>query len=490
MVLAGYYDAEGRRDEALATYRKALELQADDVRIKQAVARFYYKNKEIDNAEKTVAEILEKRPNYFPTRVLKGEILTSKRQFDDAITLFGQLMKEEPNNARIYYFKGLAHLGQGETRLGRADVAKAVELNPRFIKAKLLLAELYFRDRDYVQAQKESESVLALQPTNLRARLIQGNSFMYQKKHAEAQKIFEDIIATYPDNPVGYYRLGLVNRLQKQNDLAMQNFKKALDLNPNLMDVFTNVVLMHAAQKDLQGALKACDQQLTKVGDNRTAKAMIYNLKGGVYLAMRNTKDAEAAYKKALVENPNYLPPYTDLARIYLANDRVIDAIAQFQTALDKNPNQTGPHMLLGTIFDMQKRTDLSEKHYRAALDVDPNFAPAANNLAWLLANRGENLNEALDLAQRAKAKFPDNPNIIDTLGWVYYKKELYDNAVTEFSDAVEKQPNNSIMRYHLGLAYYKKGENDKARQELEKALSLNQTFDGADEAKRILGEL
>ena len=59
-----------------------------------------------------------------------------------------------------------------------------------------------------------------------------------------------------------------------------------------------------------------------------------------------------------------------------------------------------------------------------------------------------------------------------------------------EFSDAVEKQPNNSIMRYHLGLAYYKKGENDKAKQELEKALSLNQSFDGADEAKRILAEL
>jgi tetratricopeptide (TPR) repeat protein len=157
---------------------------------------------------------------------------------------------------------------------------------------------------------------------------------------------------------------------------------------------------------------------------------------------------------------------------------------------VDRVPDQAGPHILLGTIYDMQNRSDLSEKHYREALDIDPKSVPAANNLAWILAERGENLNQALELAQRAKARFPENAAIIDTLGWVYYKKGLYDNALTEFTDAVQKLPENPVVRYHLGLAYYKKGENDKAKQELEKALSLNASFDGADEAKKILAEM
>jgi tetratricopeptide (TPR) repeat protein len=138
----------------------------------------------------------------------------------------------------------------------------------------------------------------------------------------------------------------------------------------------------------------------------------------------------------------------------------------------------------------MRNETDLSEKHYRAALDNNPELAPAANNLAWILADRGEKLNEALALAQKAKAKFPDNGSITDTLGWVYYKKGLYDNALTEFNEAIEKLPENPTVRYHLGLAYYKKGQNDRAKQELQEALSLSASFEGAEEAKRILAKL
>ena len=59
--------------------------------------------------------------------------------------------------------------------------------------------------------------------------------------------------------------------------------------------------------------------------------------------------------------------------------------------------------MVLGTIYDIQKQFDLSEKHYRAALDIDPDFAPAANNLAYLLLTQDKNIDEALGLAQQAK---------------------------------------------------------------------------------------
>jgi len=363
-------------------------------------------------------------------------------------------------------------------------------LNPGFIKARLLMADLYLQERDFAQAQKESEDVLAIQPTSIQAMVLKGAALMYLKKTAEAQKVFEEVIKISPENPVGYYRLGLVKQQQGQNDLAMQNFKKALDINPNLMDVFSSVVFLLSGQKDLSGALNACDRQLEKVGDNKTARAAIFNLKGGVYLALKKNQEAENSFKQAIAENPDFLQSYFNLAKIYLSEKRFDEAISQYQTALENNPDQAGPHVLLGAIYDFQKKTDLSEKHYRAALKIYPDSADAANNLAFILAERGENLNEALELAQKARSKFPENPNIIDTLGWVYYKKGLYDNAISEFSDAVEKLPQNPVVRYHLGLAYYKKGDNDKAKKEFEKALSLNSSFDGAEEAKKILAEM
>ena len=78
----------------------------------------------------------------------------------------------------------------------------------------------------------------------------------------------------------------------------------------------------------------------------------------------------------------------------------------------------------------------------------------------------------------------------MDTLGLVYYKKGLFDSAIGEFTDSLEQLPDNAVVHYHLGMTYYKKGDKNSARIAIEKALSLNQEFDGADEARQILSNL
>jgi tetratricopeptide (TPR) repeat protein len=226
------------------------------------------------------------------------------------------------------------------------------------------------------------------------------------------------------------------------------------------------------------------------MSDTPALLAIIHNIKGELYLAQEDRKKAEESFKKSLKENPNFLKPYYALGRIYLAEKKEEKAISQYNTILAKNPGQTGPHMLLGTIYDMQKRFDLSEEHYRAALDINPDFAPAANNLAYLLVSQKKNIDEALTLAQKAKEKLSNDPNVMDTLGLIYYNKGLYDSAIAQFVDSLEKIPENAVVHYHLGLAYHKKGKKDRAKVELKKALSLDQQFDGADEARQILSDL
>jgi len=78
----------------------------------------------------------------------------------------------------------------------------------------------------------------------------------------------------------------------------------------------------------------------------------------------------------------------------------------------------------------------------------------------------------------------------MDTIGWIYYHKGLYDSAIAEFTDSLVKLADNATVNYHLGMAYYKKGDKAKAKAQLEKALSLSDKFDGADEARSVLGEL
>jgi tetratricopeptide (TPR) repeat protein len=143
--------------------------------------------------------------------------------------------------------------------------------------------------------------------------------------------------------------------------------------------------------------------------------------------------------------------------------------------------------MALGTIYDRQGQAEKAEAFYRKALEVREDFAPAANNLAWNLAQREIKLNEALDLARLAKKHLPEDPNVMDTLGWVYYLQESYQNAVAELQDSVAKNPDNAITNYHLGKALYKIKEYEKAREYLAKALELDPDFSWADDARRFV---
>ena len=131
-----------------------------------SIARFYINDKKNEDAEKYITKILNQNPKYFPARILKGELLISKHQTDEAITIFKQLIKEDPRSDSDHYYKGVAHLGKGKIRIAKRALATAVELNPRFIKAKLLLAETYLREHDFDMAQKESQEVLKIDPEN------------------------------------------------------------------------------------------------------------------------------------------------------------------------------------------------------------------------------------------------------------------------------------------------------------------------------------
>jgi tetratricopeptide (TPR) repeat protein len=84
----------------------------------------------------------------------------------------------------------------------------------------------------------------------------------------------------------------------------------------------------------------------------------------------------------------------------------------------------------------------------------------------------------------------PKRPEAQDTLGWIYYKKGLFEHAVASFERASAIAPDNPVYQYHLGLAQAKAGKVEQARESLRRALTLKSDFNGAADARKALAEL
>jgi tetratricopeptide (TPR) repeat protein len=146
--------------------------------------------------------------------------------------------------------------------------------------------------------------------------------------------------------------------------------------------------------------------------------------------------------------------------------------------------------MAVGTIHDLKGDSQKAETYYRKALAIKKDFGPAANNLAWNLADRGGNIDEALSFAQIAKGQLPNSPAVMDTLGYIYYLKGSYLNAIAEFQDSLARDPSNPVINYHMALAQHKNSDKAKAKDYFEKALQLDPNFKGADDARKLLKEI
>ncbi len=142
---------------------------------------------------------------------------------------------------------------------------------------------------------------------------------------------------------------------------------------------------------------------------------------------------------------------YIALAQVYSEANRGAQAIQVLQNAQAKLPSATILTFELGAVYDKQKRSAEAEAAFRQVIASDPTHAPALNYLGYMLAERGEKLDESVDLVTRALKIDPQNGSYLDSLGWAYYKAGKLDLAAEHLSRAAEQLVHNSVVQDHYG---------------------------------------
>ncbi|WP_289023798.1 tetratricopeptide repeat protein [Desulfobacter postgatei] len=487
MLLAKIYNGENKPDKAENLIQEAISIAPDNIDIKSEYALFLLSRKQTDKAHKLVDSILASRPNHFNARLLKGKILTTNKSFDQAINIFQNLLNEEPENPELNLLMASTWFEKGDLSESRHYLNKTFEQQSQNAQARFLSAQIYFRQMDFLDAQSEAEIVVRIFPQMFQVNLLIGNIHMAQRHEKEARTFFKKLIQLVPDNAEGYYRMGILEKLQNNNIEALEYFSKAMELDLARTDAFANLISIYVSDGILDTAVKKCITYIDKTknlpGPNATARAIL----GRIYRAKGQTENAENSYKAAIKINPDLIVAYRELADLYTNQNRIDDAIAQYEALIKVKPDSAAAYTFIGSLYERQNKTDLAQTQYETALGINNRFVPALNNLAFFLAQRGEKLEKALELAQKAKALAGTSPAVADTLGWVYLQKNLIDSAISEFKTSISQEPDNPLFHYHLGVAYNKKWDYINAKKSLQKALELQPNFDGAENAQKIL---
>jgi tetratricopeptide (TPR) repeat protein len=178
------------------------------------------------------------------------------------------------------------------------------------------------------------------------------------------------------------------------------------------------------------------------------------------------------------------------LGQIFVAQKRIPDAKQEYMAVIRQRPRSVPAHTMMGLLSEAENNIPAAIEWYQKAVQLEWHAAVASNNLAWIYVTKNTNLDVALQLAESATAAMSTQGEFFDTLGWVYYKKQLSTLAIRALKRAVELDASNAVHQYHLGMAYASEGQDKIARKTLQTALKLRTDFDGADDARKVIATL
>jgi len=198
--------------------------------------------------------------------------------------------------------------------------------------------------------------------------------------------------------------------------------------------------------------------------------AAFLDLRARVLARMGRDEEAQATIAEALVGDPEFGPALEAKGRYAEKRGDLDEALECYDRAAAGEPENPEYAYHAARIVLSQERTEEGISRMRRVVSLAPGHVAATNDLAWALAEMGEELDLALDLAKRA-TQLNRVSQTLDTLGWVQLKRGDVDAALDSFQAALQNEPDSPSVRYRMALALARKGDSAAARESLTRAL-------------------
>jgi Flp pilus assembly protein TadD len=267
---------------------------------------------------------------------------------------------------------------------------------------------------------------------------------------------------------IGLVELAGVFRRGHDLDAALATLAMAQSLAPELDYVR---LVFAQAQRDI-GNLSAARALLSEIGAN-SAYAAPARATEMWMLADAGRNEEALALARANAESGD-ARALRNLADLYGAMDRYGEAAPIYAQLIEEASQDWSLYFARGVAYERVGNWEQAERDLRVALELAPNQPEVLNYLGYAWADRGERLDEARAMIERAVQMLPASGAVVDSLGWVHYRQGDYQRAADLLERAVQLSPVNPTLNDHLGDAYWRLGRRTEARNQWRRALGLD----------------
>ena len=447
-------------DVAERAARRWVELAPDDIEAHKALTALALHLGDSDEAIAQLDYLISISDDPEEGYRVATALLARESDKGEAMLAMEKLVTHHPDNPHAWLALSRMAVNADNLEKGLDAVNRALALNPDLPAASILKAQILVRLERKAEATQVLETAVKTHPDNAMLHFAFGRMLLDSEDLDGARKQFGRVVELEPDNAEGLYSLALLELETKQYASGEKHLQQLLQLRP-----------------EEQNAYYYLGYSALEQGDDKAALIWYKKIEGGDYWSQAQLRIAEILVRQGEVEvmqhhlrtlrrkNPD------QSVTLYLIEGQVLTdaemteaAFALYGDALQTSPDNEDLLYAHSLAAEKLGKLDVAERDMRRILKNDPENIRTLNALGYTLADRTNRYEEALTYIKKAYEQKPDDPAIIDSLGWVHYRLGNLDEARRLLQQAWDMTGNSEIGA-HLGEVIWAQGDHEAARR-------------------------
>ncbi|HEY0063617.1 MAG TPA: XrtA/PEP-CTERM system TPR-repeat protein PrsT, partial [Telluria sp.] len=482
VLLAMSYLRARQPDKALVIAQD-MEQQADNPLVQNLKGGIHLARGDARAARISFNKSLALYPAYLPALTNLERLDALEQRAADTRPRYLKALEKMPRSTAL--MEAMARLALEQNRKAEALnwMEKARAEQPDAVPLALRTANMYLQAGQAGKALLLTQKLQASHPGDAAVLGMLGQAAVAAGRYPQASEAYARLAALTPGSGKPHVYLASLHIAQKQDSAAMAALDKALAIEPGLLEARITLINLLLHQGKSAQALAAA----TALRKSQPGNAAGDKLEGDVYSAQGRHAAALAAYQQAFSKQASG----AGLIQISGALERLgraSEADVLIERWFAQHPDDVPTRLHVASSKLMMNNPGAAIVHLEAVLKVEPANLTALNDLAWSYQRVGNR--QALSIAERAFARAPESPVVMDTLGWIHFEQGNLARATPLLQKASMLAPHAPEIHYHYGALLAKGGDKRAARSELQKALASGPGFARRQEAKALLESL